>query len=850
MSRTRRVLAVLLAVGLLAACGRDASVSGRHPVLGDFEEAFLDDGGVLTCDVPASITGTLKAHADTSGWPAMAPNLTVDYPLEGSMFPPEFVAPTFLWHDAEENADTWLVTIEFADAGPIRVLLPGSPRTKGEVDLEAFAGTNSAYEGTDYQNSARAWKPSRPLWEEVKRRSVGTPASVRFQGFASKDMLTPVSTGWTTITTSKDPVGAPFFYRDVPLMAAVGKQGKIAPLGAKAIPLIAWRLRDVSLPESKLVLKGMSSCGNCHSFSLDGKTLGMDVDGPDGDKGMYAIKSVEPNMVIDSGDVITWNSFKDKPREHRTIGFMSRVSPDGRFVATTLNEALFIKNFKDYKFLQVFYPTRGIIGYHSVEEQVIRALPGADDTNYVHCSPAWSPDGEYIVFSRAKAFDPYKPGWVRPLEPNDPNEPQIQYDLVRMPFNGGKGGEPVPIEGASANGFSNTFPKVSPDGKWIVWTRCRNGLLMRPDGRLFIVPFTGGEPREMRCNTRLMNSWHSFSPNGRWLVFSSKSRTPYTQAFLTHIDEDGNDTPAILVPNCTASNRAVNIPEFLNASYEALDTIEVPIVDHHVHAMDAERRLNAGDPAGAIASLRKALETEPTFVRALVNLGAAFMRLGRHEEALPYLERAEEESPGNPYALNNLTLSYLSTGRPYQALRYADRLMKLAPGYPGADVNRTRALRDAGALDAETKDAEKGAAREPKDPRIARHLADLYRRAGRLEDTVKSFEKAIELNPSDASNVASLAWLLATNPDEGIRNGKRALELAKRAVAMTASLRPEPLDILAAAFAETGDFEAAVEAERKAVALAKKGHPRLVPALELRLESLKKGELVRVAADR
>jgi len=44
-----------------------------------------------------------------------------------------------------------------------------------------------------------------------------------------------------------------------------------------------------------------------------------------------------------------------------------------------------------------------------------------------------------------------------------------------------------------------------------------------------------------------MNSWHSFSPNGRWLVFSSKSRSPYTQMFLTHIDAEGRDSPAILI---------------------------------------------------------------------------------------------------------------------------------------------------------------------------------------------------------------------------------------------------------------------------------------------------------------
>ena len=53
------------------------------------------------------------------------------------------------------------------------------------------------------------------------------------------------------------------------------------------------------------------------------------------------------------------------------------------------------------------------------------------------------------------------------------------------------------------------------------------------------------------------------SPNGRWLVFSSKSWS-YAQVFLTHIDEDGNDSPPILIENSTAANRAVNIPEFEN----------------------------------------------------------------------------------------------------------------------------------------------------------------------------------------------------------------------------------------------------------------------------------------------
>ncbi len=57
-----------------------------------------------------------------------------------------------------------------------------------------------------------------------------------------------------------------------------------------------------------------------------------------------------------------------------------------------------------------------------------------------------------------------------------------------------------------------------------------------------------------------MNSWHSFSPNGRWLVFSSKARSAYTQMYLTHIDANGEASPAILVENATAANRAVEVP--------------------------------------------------------------------------------------------------------------------------------------------------------------------------------------------------------------------------------------------------------------------------------------------------
>jgi len=175
------------------------------------------------------------------------------------------------------------------------------------------------------------------------------------------------------------------------------------------------------------------------------------------------------------------------------IGFMSRVSPDGQYVATTVNPAAmsastgappsnyYVANFKDYRFLQVFYPTRGILSWFSRATGVLRPLPGADDPRFVQMGGVWSPDGQYLVFARAAATDPNPPGVPLAKFANDPNELQIQYDLYRIPFHNGAGGVAEPIAGASQNGMSNTFPKVSPDGRWIVFVECRNGQLMRPD---------------------------------------------------------------------------------------------------------------------------------------------------------------------------------------------------------------------------------------------------------------------------------------------------------------------------------------------------------------------------------
>jgi tetratricopeptide (TPR) repeat protein len=640
-------------------------------------------------DLPGTVDAgsgrRMDALRDAARAEASPAQLTVDYPQDQSIVPPELPPPTFLWHDGSAQADAWLAEVAFEGGTErIDVLLRGEPPPQGEIDKRCISERNEIYKPTPYQASARSWKPDPVLWKALKEKAASSPATISFYGFRNAEPSRVLSRGQVRLATSRDPVGAPIFYRDVPLMPSQTEEGVIKPLAKGALPLIIWRLRDVGQTESRAMLTDMPTCANCHSFSNDGRTMGMDVDGPQGDRGAYALVPIASRVSIGYKDVLTWNAFPGKPKDFMTIGFLSRVSPDGQHVISTVNESLYVQNFWNYKINQVFYPTRGILAVFDRETRAISALPGADDPESVHCDPIWTPDGKTIVFARARARDAYITGRPAATYAGDPNETPIQYDLYRVPFEDGRGGVPEPIEGAGRNGMSNSFPKVSPDGRFIVYVQAKNGQLLRPDSKLYIVPFEGGTPRLMRANLPLMNSWHSFSPNGRWLVFTSKSNTPYTQMFLTHIDAEGNDSPAILIENSTAANRAVNLPEFVAAPYDQFNGIDVPAVEHTRHFNRGTDLALKGDHEEAVREFRTALGTEPndwktSEWRIRESLSKSLLMLGRHQEALEQITESLRLNPYNGEMHANLAAFLYEAGDRERAFQHLDLAIRLMP---------------------------------------------------------------------------------------------------------------------------------------------------------------------------
>jgi tetratricopeptide (TPR) repeat protein len=723
-----------------------------------------------------------------AAWSVNRPaSIVIDYPLNGSVFAPDMEAPTFLWRDPDASVVLWRIDVAFANGSPeLHQEAKGEAMRLGEIDPRCVSSTNRLPALTPEQAAAHTWKPNAETWSTIKKQSAAGSATITISGFDAGNSSRPVSRGSMQIHLSTDPVGAPIFYRDVPLMPSKQNNGVIKPLAAGAVPLIAWRIRNVAEPSSRVVMEDLHSCANCHSFSGDGKTLGMDMDGPENDKGIYALVPVRPQMTIRNEDMISWSSFRAGPGSPLREGFMSQVSPDGRYVATTIrppgdknSQIYYLSNFDDYRFLQVFYPTRGIVSWYDRETRTMQPLPGADDPSYVQTGAVWSPDGKYLVFARAVAKDsaPSANGKLATYA-NDPAELPIQYDLYRIPFNGGLGGKAEPIAGASHNGMSNSFPKISPDGKWIVFVQAHNGQLMRPDSQLYIVPTAGGAARRMNCNTSLMNSWHSFSPNSRWLVFSSKSRSPYTQMFLTHIDADGTDSPAILIENSTAANRAVNIPEFVNVPpSQSIRHIATPAVDFYKQFDVAATLALQGKYVDAIPEWNKALALSPDDARAHNSFGLSLARAGKTDEAIAQYRKALAVKPHYSAAHNNLGVALTAQGNFDEAVAQYRQAIEDHPGNAEAHNNLGHTLAQQGHLDEAVLEYEAVLAIRPDFAEAHNNLGVALSTQGHLDEAVGHYRKAIDEDAhfADAYNNLGAALARQGNFEEAIAQFGKAL---------------------------------------------------------------------------
>ncbi len=539
-----------------------------------------------------------------------ASGISITYPFNNALFPPEFPVPVFEWKNDARDTSSWDVTL---------------------------AGRNKKW-----LISARvkqlSWSPEKSDWDSLKYLSGFDKIY-----FKVKRAGTHEKSARVTFSISRDSVGAPVLYRQMPIPFY---------LAEKQLDSMNYVLIDIgSSNPPHIAMRSFPVCGNCHSFSADGSTISLDLDAGRRDKGGYFVSAINDTILFNIGNYMSWS----KIEKRSTFGLFSKISPDGRHIVTTVKDRVVSKNppldrYESFAYSLLFFPVNGNLAVYDRESHTLKELPGANLDEYVQSNAFWTPDGKEIIFSRARALprdsDIYKLAVEDKnlLEQFEERKVPFKYDLYRIPFNGGKGGKAEPVEGASNNGKSNYFPAVSPDGKWLVYCQAENYMLLMPDSRLYIVPLKGGKPRMLKCNFSSLNSWHAWSPNSKWIVFASKGLSVFTDLFLTHIDEKGNASIPVLVDKARAWHRVANYPEFVNRRPEKVFDMEYD----YVELAHIRMALREGDKQKARQLFDKLMEQQPFLFREdYLTLSDFLFRMGLPEESKKYAELARSSLNSN-----------------------------------------------------------------------------------------------------------------------------------------------------------------------------------------------------------
>ena len=248
-----------------------------------------------------------------------------------------------------------------------------------------------------------------------------------------------------------------------------------------------------------------------------------------------------------------------------------------------------------------------------------------------------------------------------------------------------------------------------------------------------------------------------------------------------------------------------------------------------------------GDFEGAVAAFREAVREDPSDAGTRLNLGSALVRLGQLEQALEEYRRVLEQDPDNALTHFNVGTTMARLGDAEGAVRHYREAIRVDPEYLNARFNLANALRRRG----DSENAEQHYRRvielDPGNPGAWLGEAQCMIDSGRFEQALRRLEEGVQVLPTNLPIAQVMVRVLAASPDGNVRNGKRAVEMARELVATRRG--PVTLETLAMALAETGRFEEAESSQREAMAFAESaGLAGFLERLRMNLERYRNGE--------
>jgi protein O-mannosyl-transferase len=181
------------------------------------------------------------------------------------------------------------------------------------------------------------------------------------------------------------------------------------------------------------------------------------------------------------------------------------------------------------------------------------------------------------------------------------------------------------------------------------------------------------------------------------------------------------------------------------------------------------------------------------------NLGIIFLQNGQLDDAISRLQAAIDLRPENGPAHNNLAKALLQKGRVAEAMVHYRKFLEI----------------------------------EPENVEARNILGTALIQQGRIREAIEQWQDAQAIEPENGNAASNLAWVFATCPDDSIRDGRRAVELAEKALRISGGKIPMIFRVLAAAYAEDGRFSQAIESAQRGADLAtSQGNPGLAAELQ------------------